>query len=492
MESRQGTENKYYIEKKYDVIIIGGGTSGLFCAYEASKKGLKIALIEHNEKLGVKLAIAGGGMGNMTNRTINTDYYIGHDVKELKKLLSSLFKNFSCEDVLNLLHLFNIPFEERDFGQIFCLKPVKKIIECLEKACVNVDFFLGERPQRIYYDELDTQSTPQRHVLDIQNENDKELTSCKSDEREKYCNNNEKKHYHIFLNNSHIFSTNLVIATGSTAYPQIGASDFGLRLAKKWGHDVYDFSPVLVPFIMNTVNSHPNARPHTSKASAASTSSTTSTISTSSTSSHASTAKRENGWNLMGLEGISIPVRMSISCGQTQYEDPCGIRSMLFTHKGLSGPAALVASCFWKEGGRINIDFLPDYSLQEAMHNPDNGKKNVKNLLLPLLPDRLVYRLIPEDLQKRKVAEIGKKDRQALIDLVHSHVCLPQKTEGLKKAEAARGGVSIKNLRNTLESNIHKGLYFCGEVVDITGLLGGYNIHFALASAKRVAHSLQI
>ena len=450
--------------KEYDLIIIGGGTAGLFCAYEASKKGLRIALVEHNEKLGVKLSIAGGGMGNMTNRTINTDHYIGHDNKELKKLLTSLFKNFNCEDVINLLNSFDIPFEERDFGQIFCLKPVKKIIECLEQACANVDFFLDERTQRIYYDELNGKLDNELHgdLHGVNNGLDNELDINGTADNRAHTgtvdtlditaqnNSNKEKQYHVFLKNSHIFAKNLVIATGSTAYPQIGASDFGLRLAKKWGHDVYDFSPVLVPFILG--------------------------------------GRNEEG--LLGLEGISISVRISVLQRETNYKDPCDIRSMLFTHRGLSGPAALVASCFWEEGRKIILDFLPHYSLQDAMHNPENGKKNVKNLLLPLLPDRLVYRLIPEDLQKRKVAEVSKKDRQRLIESIHAYACLPEKTDGLKKAEAARGGVSVKNLKNTLESKIHKGLYFCGEVVDVTGLLGGYNIHFALACAKRVAHSL--
>lgn len=444
------SENIYDMKKEYDVIILGGGTAGLFCAYEASSKGLKVALVEHNEKLGVKLSLAGGGMGNMTNRTINADHYIGSDVKETKKLLASLFKNFRCEDVIELLDLFQIPFEERDFGQIFCLNPVKKFIGCLEKACIGVDFFLGEHPQRIYYDELQMQGDEQEKEQEQEEERERE------------------KQYHVFLSDCHIFSRKLVIATGSTAYPQIGASDFGLRLAKKWGHDVHDFDSVLVPFVMDTA--------HTSSP----------TYSSFSTRAHSPS----NEWNLVGLEGISLPVRMSVLHGKMQCQDPCGIRPMLFTHKGLSGPAVLVASCFWREGQGVTIDFLPQFSLQEAMHNPENGKKNVKNLLLPLLPDRLVYRLIPEDLQKRKVAEVGKKDRQRLIGLIHEHVCFPQKTEGLKKAEAARGGVSVKNISNSLESNIHKGLYFCGEVLDITGLLGGYNIHFALACAKRVARSL--
>ena len=488
MDNKQASQSHTNKNKKYDVIIIGGGTAGLFCAYESSRKGLSVALIEHNEKLGAKLALAGGGMGNMTNRNINPDHYIGHDHKEREKLLLSLFKNFTCDDVINILDDFQIPFEERDFGQIFCLKPVHKFIGCLESACQNVDFFLGEHIERIYYDEPKTsadQNKPSQNdetyddtkpnnlnsnnvnTDDNRNDSTKNTDDTNTDDSTKNDptkNNpdtkNQPKEYHVELRNSkntHIYADNLVLATGATAYPQIGASDFGLRLAKKWGHEVYDFSPVLVPFILPSNEN----------------------------------AKRNNSEEtLLGLEGISIPVSIRIQKKGKEYKDPCDVRSMLFTHKGLSGPAVLVASCFWEEGNSVKIDFLPNYSLQDAMHQVENGKKNLKNLLLPLLPDRLVYRLLPEVLQNRKVAELGKKERLHLINLFHNYNCIPEKTEGLKKAEATHGGVSIKCLKNHLESNTHKGLYFCGELIDITGLLGGYNIHFALATAKRIAHSL--
>ncbi len=410
--------------KLYDVIIIGAGTSGLFCAYLSDLKGLNVAIIDHNLEVGKKLALAGGGMGNMTNRHLSPEHYVSNS-KEKNRLLQNLFKNFNCADILSLLEHFDIPYEERDFGQIFCLKPVKKFIEKIADACVNVDFFLGKQPKSVFYD-----NSPE---------------------------NNLNKSYHVLYDDKKLMAPQLVIATGSIAYPQVGGSDFGLRLANKWGHQVYNFEPALVPLKLQK-------------------------------SEHNQT---ENFPSLLNLEGISVEARIKVIKHDKKYFDPCEIRSLLFTHQGLSGPAILVASCNWESGNILEIDFLPKHDLLELMHQVENGKKYLKNLLLPLLPDRLVYRLLPEELQNRKVAELGKQQRQLICRNFHNYICVPEASLGFKKAEAAKGGINIDEISFNFESKKHKNLFFCGEILDITGLLGGYNIHFALGSAKMLAKSLK-
>ncbi len=404
------------MNNEYDVIILGGGTAGLFCAYEASSKGLRVALIDHNEKLGIKLSLAGGGMGNMSNHNLGYEHYISQKPKDMQKLLTSLFRKFQAKEILSLLQAFNIPHEEREYGQIFCLKPVKYFIEGLVQACKHVDFYLGESPSKIYYTEENGKS------------------------------------YHLEVNDTLLQAPNLVIATGSTAYPQIKATDYGLRLAKKWGHSVYDFHPVLAPFVLCPMENPSHS--------------------------------------LLGLEGISLPVAIQVHKKNTLIEDPCKIRPLLFTHQGISGPATLVASCHWEQGDSLSINFLPTINIIDIMHEITAGKKNLKNLLTAYLPERLAERLIPKELHNTKVAELSKKNRLILSNNIHNYRCTPQKTQGLKKAEAARGGVCISQVNNQMESTLHNGLYFIGEVLDITGLLGGYNIHFALACAKRVAQSL--
>lgn len=521
---------------QYDVIILGGGTAGLFCAYEASKKGLRIALLEQKERLGEKLRLAGGGMGNMTNRSLNFQnnsntslsasshstnlynisidthisqktvqktvchtkntltqnapetHYISQDTKEMGFILSSLFQDFSCNDVITLLDTFKIPYEEREFGQIFCLKPVKYFVETLVHACKNVDFYLNTLVKHVYYTNEDEKFI--YHVrLDDTNDN----------------NSSQEK------DSTELHTTKLVIATGSSAYPQLGASDFGLRLAKKWGHSTYAFSPVLVPLTLESIEKEKSSSPKLDLK--VSSKNKVNTIKTGKNREQSSTIQSNNAcMDLSGLEGISLPVRMRVIYENAEnienienrnkktkkefkkeFADPCDVRSLLFTHKGVSGPACLVASCFLnsqEQNPLISIDFLPYINIIDLMHATENGKKILKNLILPLLPDRLAYRLMPFDLQDKKVAELGKKQRQIIANQIHNALFYVSQNEGMKKAEAARGGICVKELTNNMESKQYNGLYFCGEVIDITGLLGGYNIHFALASAMRIARNL--
>ncbi len=399
--------------KEYDLIIVGGGVSGLYLAYLAQQKNISLCLIDHQQTLGMKWRIAGGAMGNMTNRTIDSNHYISHTPKEAKKLLQSLFKTFQTDNVISFIHSLGIGIEERDFGQIFCNQPVKYLIDSLIKQLNSVDLYLGEKIHSYHYEE-----------------------------------NDNTKIYSIQLATQKIIGKKLVIATGSAAYPQVGATDFALRLASKWGHTFSPFSSALSPMLC------------------------------------------DNDFPLLGLEGISCNVRMKTQINGTDYKDPCGIRSLLFTHKGISGPAVLVMSCFWQEHAKVFIDFLPEDNLLEKMHDTSNGKKILKNLILPLLPDRLAYKLIPQDLLNKKVAELSKKERQKICDNIHNFCFIPNKLDALKKAEAAKGGISIKEISLNLESILHKNLFFAGECLDITGLLGGYNIHFALACAKRIAERI--
>lgn len=469
----------------YDVIIVGGGTSGLFCAYEASKKGLRVALLEQKEHLAEKLRLAGGGMGNMTNRSLNfydMDYtpknnkqislphslhvnntahahYVSHHMKEAEFLLRSLFHDFSCDDGIKLLEEFNIPYEEREYGQIFCLKPVKTFVELLTKACCNVDFYTNTLVKNIHYTKEEEEIC---YCVRLEEAKTQEKIRIEKQVNKDVCNTDFKE----------LFTKKLVIATGSSAYPQIGASDFGLRLAKKWGHRVHTFYPALVPLTLKGF---------------------------------ASADGEVKGIDLSGLEGISLSVRMTVSYGKKIFQDPCDVRPLLFTHKGVSGPACLVNSCFVAsceaESDKqdltstisqknnkpiVSIDFLPQFDLLQIMHASENGKKILKNILLPLLPDRLAYRLMPANVQNKKVAELSKKQRQSIVNAVHKAQFYVTGNEGFKKAEVASGGVCLKDINNQMESRLYKGLYFCGEIVDITGLLGGYNIHFAFASAKRV------
>lgn len=401
-----------------DLLIIGGGVAGLFTAFCCQDK-LSVTLLDSQDVLGKKWRLAGGAMGNMTNRTINPDHYVSHNPKQAKKLLQSLFKTWQTEQALAFMHKMGMDFEEREYGQIFCTKPVKNLIETLIHALSKTNILLEQKIQSFFYHQ----------------ENGKDK--------------NGEKIYTIKTGSHEITCKKLLIATGSTAYPQIGASDFALRLAQKWGHSVFPFRPALVPLLL------PEHSP------------------------------------LLGLEGISLPVRMKVLAENGQEKkDPCGIRPLLFTHTSLSGPASLAASCFWQDGERLCIDFLPSDNLLEKMHDTANGKKLVKNLILPLMPDRLAFALMPGALQERKIAELSKKEREEIIKAIHHFLFIPKNVDTFKKAEACLGGIALDEVSLNLESKLHKNLFFAGECLDITGLLGGYNIHFALACANKIANKI--
>ncbi len=227
---------------------------------------------------------------------------------------------------------------------------------------------------------------------------------------------------------------NLVLALGSPAWAGLGASAKGLELAAQFGHSYAPFKPVLTSLIM------------------------------------------PKDWILNGLSGISLPV--TITCNTYSRQDP-----LLFTHKGISGPVVLQTSCHWQPNTEITIDFLPHISLKEILDAPECGKLYVRTLITRHMPQRLADRLIPEAWGKRKIAELSRATRNSLHQCVHMHKVIPLQTGAMEKAEAARGGIYTREVQAwSMESLKQKNLYIVGELLDITGHLGGYNLHFAFAS----------
>ena len=239
-------------------------------------------------------------------------------------------------------------------------------------------------------------------------------------------------------------SSHLLIATGGLAWPQIGATNLGYALAKQFGHKVLPLKPALTGFILSQDSS------------------------------------------LMNLQGISLDAQLRIKGKNALIGEP-----ILFTHRGLSGPAVLQVSCFWEKGDTVMINFLPSEDITLQMHESSNGKLLAGKLIMRFLPERLVSAIISGDLSERKVAELGKKDRQIIAECIHSYPVIPDSVEGFSKAEATLGGVSTAEINpKNMESRLQKGLYFSGEVMDITGKLGGYNIHWAFASGYAAGQNL--
>jgi predicted Rossmann fold flavoprotein len=230
----------------------------------------------------------------------------------------------------------------------------------------------------------------------------------------------------------------LVIATGGLAYPQIGALDLGYMIAKQFGLKVTGTRPALVPFIFS----------------------------------------RQDLKIFGELSGISIDA--SIKCRNMTFRG-----SVLFTHRGLSGPAILQISSYWKEGDAIVIDLLPDIDIfgffVEKQQN--KSKTEMHNLICEYLPTRLAKNWCDLNIQSKPVNQYNEKELKKIAHEVHNWEIRPKSTEDYRTAEVTLGGIDTNELSSkTMESIKVKGLYFTGEVVDVTGQLGGYNLHWAWAS----------
>ncbi len=389
-----------------DCLVLGAGAAGLTAAWKAAEGGASVLLVDRAARAGNKVRIAGGGKANVTNRTVSADWYVGENPDFCRPVL----KRYGSRVVLSLLEALRIPLEERECGQLFCRTPADRLVEALLERCRAHGVHLCFNHM---IEGLEAEENCFRLRLRDASGADATLTAPVA-----------------------------LIALGSPAWPQIGASNLGHTLAVQWGHRIVPVRPVLAPFIL------------------------------------------PEDWPLHGLSGISLPVR--ITAGSRSFT-----RDLLFTHKGLSGPAALLASCFWSRGMALDVDFLPAVRLLDLLHAPEHGRLQVRTLLSRFLPERLADALCPRELARRKVAELAKKDRERLARSVHAHQANPSRLEGLSRAEAAAGGIDTREVDPlSLESRLRPGLFFAGEVLDVTGLLGGYNLHWAWASGLAAGKAL--
>ena len=334
----------------YDVAVIGAGPAGLICARNAARRGLSVALVDRHDRPGVKLSMAGGGRGNFTNRTLSEEHYVTDD----PSLVRAVLRAFPCEWTLDLLRSLRLPFEERDFGQIFGLRPAAFLADRLAVQCddAGVDFYLGSTAR--------------------------DITPPSASSAPAFGRKEERRAvFSLLAGRERIEARRLVAATGSPAFPSVGVNTDMIRLAARWGHSIVPFRPVLTPLVM------------------------------------------PQNWPLAGLEGISLNARAGLLReGQELWPDPEGIRPLLFTHRGISGPAALVISCWWREGDELLLDLLPELSVTELLDARESGKMLARNILARHLPARLADALCPEELARRKAAELSRKDRLRLAGLL--------------------------------------------------------------------------
>lgn len=397
-----------HAKNHYDVIVLGAGASGLFCAFTAAQRGRKVLVLEKSNKVGKKILMSGGGRCNFTNYFVEADNYICANPHFVKAALT----RYTQWDFIAMVERYGIEYEERDHGQLFCKNSAKDILAMLLAECeqagveiktrceVDAIVALSDKPQANY--QITHRHNSKRHVLT---------------------------------------ASSLVVATGALSIPTLGGSGFGYEIAHQFGLNVLERRAGLVPFMFSDY-----LKPICER-----------------------------------LSGLAL--KASVSCAQKSFTE-----NLLFTHRGMSGPVILQISNYWIPGDEVTIDLLPDTDACEWLlqAKQQQGKSLLKNLLSQKLSKSLVNELQAlwwSDHATKPISEFSDKQLLAIADKINYWQVKPSATEGYRTAEVTLGGVDTDAISSkTMEVKQQPGLYFVGEVLDVSGHLGGYNFQWAWAS----------
>ena len=402
--------------KRVDVVVIGAGAAGLFCAAQAGQRGLRVLLIDHAEKVAEKIRISGGGRCNFTNRDATPAQFHSQNPHFARSALA----RYTAQDFIALVQRHRIAFHEKHRGQLFCDDSSQQVIDLLLRECDDGNV---ERWQPCGVGAV--RSHP---------------SAGDGDPR-----------WELDTTRGPVEAHSVVVATGGLPVPKIGATDFGLRLAKQFGHAIVEPRPALVPLVFDAAEWAP----------------------------------------FVALAGVSLEVEISSGSGKKRARF---VEDLLFTHRGLSGPAVLQASSYWQPGEALEIAFAPGTDWQQTLaHAKSTSRRQLGNELAQHLPQRLAQAWLeraglPLD---RPMPEMADKPLRQLAESLAAWRIRPAGTEGWKKAEVMAGGVDTREIDSkTLESKRAPGLHFIGEVLDVTGWLGGYNFQWAWASGYACAEAL--
>jgi predicted Rossmann fold flavoprotein len=379
---------------KRDVVIIGGGAAGLFCAIEAGKRGRRSLVIEHSDRVGRKIAISGGGRCNFTNLYTTADNFLSANPNFCKSALS----RYTPADFIALVEKHGIRYHEKKLGQLFCDGSSREIIDMLLAECARagVEILVNTSVRRVERDSI----------------------------------------FKLETNRGEFEADSLVVATGGLSIPKIGATDFGYRLARQFNLRVRETRPALVPL----------------------------------------TFAPEALDELKALSGVSIDALAR--CNGAEFRE-----NILLTHRGLSGPAILQVSSYWKRGDAISLDLLPDEDASAMLVAARTSEMELANLLGQHLPRRFAHAWCALFARSRPLNQYSPRELEEIARRLHAWQLVPDGSEGYKKAEVTTGGVDTDELSSkTMEARCAPGLYFIGEVVDVTGHLGGFNFQWAWAS----------
>ena len=382
--------------ESFDVVIVGAGAAGLMCAMTAGNRGRRVLLLEHNDQAGAKILISGGGRCNFTNLEIAPERFLSANPHFCKSALS----RYTQHDFIALVERHRIRYHEKTLGQLFCDGSAREILAMLlaECAAAHVDLRTGHN-----------------------------VTGITRADR-----------FRIETDKGSFDAPVLVLATGGLSIPKMGASGFAYEIARRFGLDVIEPRPGLVPL-------------------------------------------KVTGETLelcKGLTGVSADA--IVSCGRDSFRE-----NILFTHRGLSGPAILQISSYWREGETISLNLAPSLDIESFLADRKRArpKAELKTVLAEVLPTRLAHALAIDTASNLPIANVPDRDLLELANRLKRWQLRPAGSEGWPKAEVTVCGIDTAALSSkTMEARAVPGLFAIGEAVDVTGWLGGYNFQWAWSS----------
>lgn len=380
--------------ESFDVAVLGAGAAGLMTAIEAGRRGRKVVVLEKNERVGLKIAISGGGRCNFTNLGAGPENYLSQQPDFCKSALS----RYSPWDFVALVEKHRIAYHEKKLGQQFCSTSSRAIIEMLLSECR----------------EAGVEVRTEMEVLGVERDG----------------------RFRMETKRGVLTSETVVVASGGLSFPKLGANDFGYRLARQFGLRMTELRPGLVPLTLS--------------------------------------GDEMRDW--LPLSGVSLPV--SIRSGGAEFAE-----NLLFTHRGLSGPAVLQISSYWRSGEPISIDLLEGASASDWLAHGRRETGDLTALLAQRFSRRFAEAWAGRFGPSVSLYHTRGEELARIAATLNSWTMHPTGTEGYAKAEVTLGGVSTSDLSSkTMEARKVPGLFFVGEVVDVTGWLGGYNFQWAWAS----------
>ena len=423
------------IKKFYDVIVIGGGASGMFAAGCAAENGADTLLLERNNHMGKKLSITGKGRCNITNIGEINDFIDSYGKKG--KFLYRSFTRFFSHDLIAFFNSYEVRTKVERGGRVFPVSDnSESIVNVLRKYLKANKVTLGLN-LRV------------KEIMIHGNETGENKLKTYKVEGVKLCNREEI-----------IKTGKAILATGGLSYPRTGSTGDGYRMAEKLGHSIVSLKPALVPL------------------------------------------ETKEGF-VKDLQGLALK-NVSVTLFSNGRKIECEFGEMLFTHFGISGPIILKISGSVVEQLRKNEEVIVSINFKPALdekklsdrflrERKEFGLKSVNNVMKNFLPQRLVpvFLKMADVNGSKKFKQITHQEKEKIIDLLTNFKLKITKPRPIDEAIITRGGISLNEINPyTMESKKVKGLYFCGEIIDIDGKTGGYNLQMAFSTAFLSAGSV--